>query len=96
MNSLLKKPSAWIPIVVSMVVLAAMLIYMAIVGVPAPEPDEGVGAHLFQIWLFLEMLMVAFFAAKWLLRDPMRALLVLVLQVAFMLLPISIVFFLKL
>ncbi len=96
MNSLLKKPSAWLPVVASLTLLAAMLIGIEMFGVPVREADEGTGAHLFQIWLALEVLMVVFFAVKWLPQRHMQALLVLTIQIVAALLPMSIVFFLKL
>lgn len=96
MTSLLKKPSAWIPIAVSLAVFAIMLVTIAMSGPPVHEADEGTGAHLFQIWLVLEVFMVAFFAFTWLPRRPTQALFILVIQIVAMLLPMSIVFFLKL
>lgn len=82
----------------SLAVLAYILSYLALQGVPAPEPDadEGTGAHLFQIWLVLEPFMLGFFAFKWLPREPKEALIILALQIVAALLPISIVFSLKL
>ncbi len=80
----------------SLAVFAITLISIATFGIPAREPDEGTGAHLFQIWLVLEVLVTAFFAVKWLPRRPMRALIVLALQVLAALLPMSVVFSLKL
>ena len=58
MSSILKKPSAWVPIILSLAMLAFILILLALQGVPAPDPDadEGVAAHLFQLWLVLEVL----------------------------------------
>jgi hypothetical protein len=98
MNSLLKKPSAWIPIALSLAMLAYILSYIAIHGVPVPNPDadEGTGAHLFQIWLVLEVLMVLFFVIRWVLRAPKQAFLILAIQISAALLPISVVFSLKL
>ncbi len=81
MNSLIKKPSAWIPIAMSLIVLAAMLISIAISSPPAREADEGVGAHLFQIWMVLEALLILFFAIKWLPQEPKQALAVLAIQI---------------
>ena len=81
MYSILKKPSAWIPIVLSLTVLAILILSIAMFGPPVRQPDEGTGAHLFQIWLVLEVLMVAFFAIKWLSRVPKQALLVLAIQI---------------
>ena len=81
MNSIIKKPSAWLPIVLSLLVLGTMLISIIIYGPPVREPDEGTGAHLFQIWLVLEVLMVGFFAINWLPRSPKPALLILAIQI---------------
>lgn len=81
MNPLIKQTSAWIPIAMSLTVLAAMLIVITLSGVPEPQADEGTGAHLFQLWLFLETFMVAFFAIKWLPQNPKEALLILTIQI---------------
>ncbi len=82
MVPMLKKPSAWVPIAMSLTVLATMLIYIGISGPPVRQTDEGTGAHLFQIWLVMEVFMIGFFAIKWLPRDPKRAMQVLVFQIA--------------
>jgi tryptophan-rich sensory protein len=78
---LFKRPSAVIPIALSLGALAAMLMSFAIFGVPHREADEGTAAHLFQIWLVLEVIGVAFFAIKYLPQEPRQAILILVLQV---------------
>ena len=93
--SILKKPSAWIPIAIPLVFFAYLVIYIAIFGI-VREEDEGTAAHLFQIWLALEPFLLGYFAFKWLPRAPKQALLILALQVVAALLPISIVFSLKL
>jgi hypothetical protein len=95
MNSLIKKPSAWIPIVIPLIFFAYLVIHISIFGI-VREKDEGTGAHLFQMWLVFEPLMVGFFAVKWLPRALKRALFILALQIVAALLPISVVFFLKL
>jgi len=96
MISLLKKSSAWIPIAMSLTVFVIMLVTLATAGVPVIQTDEGTGAHLFQIWFVLEILMGLFFAIKWLPQRPIQTLLILTIQVIAVLLPMSIVFFLKL
>ncbi len=96
MNSLLKKPSAWFPIAVSLAILAVMLIGIAMSGVPAHQADEGTGAHIFQIWLVLEILMMAFFAIRWVPQAPKQALTVLTIQIVAVLAACAPVFFLKL
>ncbi len=81
MNLLIKKPSAWIPIALSLAVLTTMLISFSITGIPTRQSDEGTAAHLFQIWLVLEGLMIGYFALKWFTREPRQAIWLLVLQV---------------
>ncbi len=92
----MKQPSAWIPIAMSLTVLAIMLTSIAIFGIPHREADEGTAAHLFQIWLVLEELMVAFFAIKWLPQNPKQTSLVLALQIAAVIAACAPVFFLHL
>ena len=78
----MKKPSAWIPVALSAFALITMLIYLATLDTPpVREADEGIGAHLFQIWLVLEALMITFFATKWLPRAPKDALIILAVQI---------------
>src|SRR5437868_346690 len=95
MNSIIKKPSAWIPIALPIAAFAIMLISFSIYGV-VHEADEGVGAHLFQIFLMVQAFAVMFFAVRWLPINPKPALVVLALQVAATLLPMAVVFSLRL
>ena len=81
MNSLIRKPSAWLPILMSLIVLAIIITDIAVFGVPVRQADEGTGAHLFQIWLVLEAVMVAFFTIKWVPPQPKPALVILILQI---------------
>jgi hypothetical protein len=60
------------------------------------QADEGSAAHLFQLLIGGQIPIVAFFAVKWLPRTPRQALQVLALQAGAALLPMSVVFFLKL
>lgn len=80
MNSVLKKPSGWVPVVLSFGILLMELGFV-LFGSQEPEADEGAGAHLFQIWLVLEFFFVAFFAAAWLPREPKPAMRVLIVQI---------------
>ena len=81
-NLLIKKPSAWIPIALSLTVLTTMLISFAINGIPTRQPDEGTAAHLFQLWLVLEGLMIGYFVLKWITQEPKQAIRVLGFQIA--------------
>lgn len=92
MNSLIKKPSAWLPIAMSLAVLMILLGYFARFGI-VRETDEGAAAHLFQILMSLQAPIILFFAIKWLPRNPKPALAILALQFAAALLPLGLVFF---
>ena len=91
MISLLKKPSAWIPIVIPLLFFAYLVTYISMYGI-VREEDEGTGAHLFQVWLMLEPFMLGYFAIRYVPQSPKHALIILALQILAALLPISIVF----
>ena len=75
----MKQPSALIPIAMSMAALALVLGHVAIFGV-VHEADEGTPAHLWQLLMAGQLPVIAYFALKWLPRDPGQALRVLALQ----------------
>ncbi len=80
-TSALKRPSALIPLAMSLAALAVVLGHIAVSGT-AREPDEGAAAHLWQLLMAGQIPFIAFFAITWLPRDPGPALLVLGLQLA--------------
>ena len=92
MKSVIKKPSAWVPLLLSALVLTMLLVMLAHAGV-VRQKDEGAEAHLFQIWLVLEICLIPFFAFKWLPRVPYDALLIVVLQISFVLITAFPVFY---
>jgi hypothetical protein len=96
MFGILKRPSAWIPIVLSLAVIAAWLISIAASDIPHREADEGTAAHLFQIWLVLEVLMIGYFGIKWLPQKPKQAVMVLTIQIVAALAACAPVFYLNL
>jgi hypothetical protein len=77
--SLIKKTSAWLPMVMSLAALAVVLVHVARFGV-ARQADEGTSAHLFQLLMAGQVPVLVFFAVKWLPRAPRQALQVLALQ----------------
>jgi hypothetical protein len=77
--SLLKRPSVFLPPIMSLAALAIVLGHVAMYGI-IHETDEGSAAHLFQILMAGQVPIVAYFAVKWLPRSPRHALLVLALQ----------------
>jgi hypothetical protein len=91
MSSLLKRPSAWIPIAMSSIVLAVFIWHVTTYGV-VRETDEGIGAHLFQILMPLQLPIIAFFAITWLPKSPREAIFILALQLLAALMVIAPVF----
>jgi hypothetical protein len=77
--SLIKQPSALIPLAMSVAALALVLGHVAIFGV-VREADEGTAAHLWQLLMAGQLPIVAYFGLKWLPRAPEQALRVLALQ----------------
>ncbi len=93
--SIMKKPSAFLPLAMSFAALATVLVHVAMFGV-ARQADEGTAAHVWQILMAAQIPIVAFFAIKWLPRTPRQALLVLALQGGAALAALAPVFFLNL
>jgi hypothetical protein len=75
----LRRPTAWLPVTMSLAALATVLIHVARFGV-AREADEGTAAHLWQILMAGQLPIIALFAIKWLPKNPKPALAVLALQ----------------
>ena len=78
--SLLKRPSGFLPVVMSLAALSTVLIFLALHG-PAPQEDEGAAAHIWQILMAAQAPIVLFFAIKWMPESPKHALPVLALQI---------------
>jgi hypothetical protein len=77
--STLKRPSALIPLAMSIAALSLVLGHIAMFG-GARQADEGTAAHLWQFLMAGQIPVIAFFAIKWLPRTPGQTLLVLALQ----------------
>ena len=92
-RSLIKQPSALLPLIMSFVALAMVLGHAAMFGV-VHEADEGTPAHIFQLLMAAQVPVVAFFAIKWLPRTPRQTLQVLALQAGAALAAFAAVFFL--
>jgi hypothetical protein len=76
---LLKKPSAFAPVAMSLAALALVCAHIALHGV-ARQPDEGAAAHLWQLLMAAQAPIMGFFAIRWLPQNPGHALAVLALQ----------------
>ena len=77
--STLRRPSALIPLAMSLAALGLVLGHTVLYGT-GREPDEGAAAHLWQLLMAGQLPIVAFFAITWLPRAPRQALVVLALQ----------------
>jgi len=78
--TLLRRPSALLPVVMSLAALATVMAYATMFGT-ARQADEGTAAHIWQLLMAGQLPVVAFFAIKWLPAEPRQAALVLALQV---------------
>jgi hypothetical protein len=79
--SLMKEPSGFVPVAMSLAALGLVLGHAAMYGV-VHEADEGTAAHIFQILMVAQVPVVAYFAIKWLPRATGQAMRVLALQAA--------------
>jgi len=77
---LLKRPTALLPVVMSLAALGTVIAYATMFGT-ARQADEGTAAHIWQLLMAGQVPVVAFFAIKWLPAEPRHAMLVLALQV---------------
>ena len=91
---MLRRPSAFLPPVMSLAALCTVLIFLVTHG-PAPQPDEGAAAHLWQLLMATQIPIVLFFAIKWIPQSPRQAVPVVALQVAAALAAMAPVFLLR-
>jgi hypothetical protein len=80
LSAILKRPSAFLPVAMSLTAITVILLYISLHGT-APQTDEGAEAHIWQLMMVGQLPIVAFFAIKWLPQSPHQAALVLALQV---------------
>jgi len=78
--SLIKRPSAYLPLAMSLGALATVLIFVALHGT-APQADEGAAAHIWQLLMAAQAPIVLYFAIKWVPQSPRQAVPILALQV---------------
>lgn len=77
--AMLRKPSGFVPVVMSLAALATVVLYVARFGV-ARQPDEGTAAHVWQLLMVGQIPIVVLFAVRWVPAAPRQAAPVLVLQ----------------
>jgi hypothetical protein len=94
-SKLIRKPSAFLPVTMSLAALLTVLVTLAMFGV-VRESDEGAAAHIWQLLMAGQVPIAAFFVVRWLPRAFKPALVVLALQVCAALAALAPVYFLKL
>jgi hypothetical protein len=80
LSTMMKQPSAFLPVAMSFAALALVLGHL-VMSDGARQADEGAAAHLWQLLMAAQVPILAFFAIKWLPQAPREALQVLALQV---------------
>ena len=93
--ALIRRPLAFVPLVLSFAALILVLGHVVMFGV-ARESDEGASAHIWQMLMAVQVILVAAFAIIWLPRRPQQALQILALQIVGILLACAPVFLLNL
>lgn len=93
--SLLKHPSAWIPLAMSALALAVVIAHIGMYGV-AREADEGAAAHIWQAMMTVQIPIVAYFAFRWLPGSLKQGVRVLMLQMCAAMTALAPVYFLGL
>src|SRR5436190_8027144 len=76
---LLRKPSAFLPVGMSLAALSVVFVHIALHGT-ARQADEGTAAHLWQLLMAAQVPIMVFFAIRWLPQSPKYALAILALQ----------------
>ncbi len=94
MKRLMRSPSAFLPLVMSLAALLTVAVYVALFGV-ARQPDENAAAHIWQLLMAGQLPIIAFFAVKWVPRIPKQAIQVLGLQACAALSSLALVFLLR-
>jgi len=98
-SSLLKKPSAFLPFLMSVAALALIAGYLALNGMPtkpvAPH-DEGTAARVFQLLIVLQVPVALVLLLRWLPKEPRKVVIVVASQILAALLAIGSVLILEL
>ena len=92
---LIRQPSAFLPVAMSLAALIMTVSYLAAFGV-VHEADENTPAHIFQLLMGGQLPIVAYFAIKWLPQAPRQAMIVLTVQAAAGLAALAPVFYFQL
>ena len=75
----LHKPSAGLPVVMSVLAILPVLGHATLFG-SGHETDEGAAAHIFQLLMMLQLPLIGVFCWKWLRRTQRQSLAIIALQ----------------
>lgn len=78
-RSMLKRPSAFVPLIMSGLALLTLAVALTLQGVQR-QPDEGTAAHIWQLLMAGQLPVILFFAVRWIPRSPRQGSIVLGLQ----------------
>lgn len=95
LSAIVKKPSAFLPIAMSLAALLVVLFHVAVFGT-ARQADEGTAAHIWQLLMAAQLPFLLFFVVRWLPRSPKQAAQVLAVKVIAAVAALSPVYFLNL
>ncbi|MEK7567949.1 MAG: hypothetical protein AAB513_03470 [Patescibacteria group bacterium] len=90
MKDLIKKKSAWIPLLMIFIIFLGGVFEYLDHGF-TPHPDEGIGAHLFQLFTPLQIPIIIYFAFTYIPQNK-KTIYISLLQIFFWLTPIVLVF----
>jgi hypothetical protein len=93
--SLSRKPSAFVPMAMSLIALIVVLVQVLAFGV-VREADEGPNAHIWQLLIAGQLPILAYFLIRWFPRVPRYTVSVLALQIGAALAAMAPVYFLAL
>jgi hypothetical protein len=79
--AVLRHPSAFLPLVMSLGALAMVVWFVAAHGV-VRQPDESAQARIWQVLMAVQVPLIAYFALRWLPSAPRPAWAVLALQIS--------------
>jgi hypothetical protein len=88
--NLIRRPSAWLPVAVSLAALVFLVGYVTMVGeTGGAGRDEGAPARIFQLLMVAEAVLIVAFAIRWLPRAPRSTVAIVVAQVGVAAIPIA-------
>ena len=93
-RSILRAPSAWLPIVMSLASVGIIVLHLARYGV-THDTDEGTSAHLFQRLMGGQLFVIGYFALRWLPENPKQAIGVLALQLCAAVPPFALLYWME-